>query len=286
MLEERRAINQPLDGRAFNGLQWLTETSSFLPAPSGSTSALVSLSAGAGGSVHGDGIGVYFDELFFGNSPSAWSQFLPSAAHVNGINGAFWTTDLVIANPGPDDATIYSSLTALVVAAGHTLDVDDVLGAAFGTGYVGYTSLVFTSTSPDVIVQSQTSTTLRSGGTVGQALAAVRSSDLIGAAPRTIAPVRDDGSFRTNLVLANATSAPLTAHVDLFDAAGVLIGSRDVPLEPLAAAQIGGVGWALAGGAVNPGRISVSTPTPGGLVAAYASVIDNVTNDPRTILPR
>jgi hypothetical protein len=34
------------------------------------------------------------------------------------------------------------------------------------------------------------------------------------------------------------------------------------------------------------GRISVSTATPGGLVAAYASVIDNVTNDPRTLLPR
>ena len=34
------------------------------------------------------------------------------------------------------------------------------------------------------------------------------------------------------------------------------------------------------------GRLAVSTPTPGGLVAAYASVIDNVTNDPRTLLPR
>jgi hypothetical protein len=34
------------------------------------------------------------------------------------------------------------------------------------------------------------------------------------------------------------------------------------------------------------GRVAISTPTPGGLVAAYASVIDNTTNDPRTILPR
>ncbi|MBK9063855.1 MAG: hypothetical protein IPL89_11775 [Acidobacteria bacterium] len=114
----------------------------------------------------------------------------------------------------------------------------------------------------------------------------VRAADLIGAAPRSIVPVRDDSQFRTNLVLSNATELFVTVHVGLFDVSGALLGSRDVNLFPLSATQIGGVGWALAGASVNLGRISVSTPTPGGLVAAYASVIDNVTNDPRTILPR
>jgi hypothetical protein len=33
-------------------------------------------------------------------------------------------------------------------------------------------------------------------------------------------------------------------------------------------------------------RILLSTPTANGAFAAYASVIDNVTNDPRTLLPR
>ena len=33
-------------------------------------------------------------------------------------------------------------------------------------------------------------------------------------------------------------------------------------------------------------RLVVSTPTVGGSVAAYASVIDNTTNDPRTLLAR
>ncbi len=50
--------------------------------------------------------------------------------------------------------------------------------------------------------------------------------------------------------------------------------------------QINRVGSALGASSLDAGRIAVSTTTPGGLVAAYASVIDNVTNDPRTLLPR
>ena len=33
-------------------------------------------------------------------------------------------------------------------------------------------------------------------------------------------------------------------------------------------------------------RLVLATPTPGGAFAAYASAIDNTTNDPRTLLPR
>jgi hypothetical protein len=33
-------------------------------------------------------------------------------------------------------------------------------------------------------------------------------------------------------------------------------------------------------------RLLLSTPTPGGKLAAYATVIDRTTNDPRTLLPR
>jgi hypothetical protein len=37
---------------------------------------------------------------------------------------------------------------------------------------------------------------------------------------------------------------------------------------------------------VSGARLVLSTPTPGGAFAAYASVIDERTNDPRTLLPR
>jgi len=41
-----------------------------------------------------------------------------------------------------------------------------------------------------------------------------------------------------------------------------------------------------ASGDLNGARLDLSTPTIGGAFAAYASVIDNVTNDPRTLLPQ
>jgi len=39
-------------------------------------------------------------------------------------------------------------------------------------------------------------------------------------------------------------------------------------------------------GDLNGARLDLSAPTTGGSFAASASVIDNVTNDPRTLLPQ
>jgi hypothetical protein len=39
-------------------------------------------------------------------------------------------------------------------------------------------------------------------------------------------------------------------------------------------------------GDVTGARLVLSTLTPGGAFAAYASAIDNTTNDPRTLLPK
>jgi hypothetical protein len=39
-------------------------------------------------------------------------------------------------------------------------------------------------------------------------------------------------------------------------------------------------------GNVRDAQLLLTTSTSGGSFAAYASVIDNITNDPRTLLPR
>ncbi|MBL8113235.1 MAG: hypothetical protein JNK60_10145, partial [Acidobacteria bacterium] len=59
------------------------------------------------------------------------------------------------------------------------------------------------------------------------------------------------------------------------------------PLPPLGMMQVGRVVRDLGIVAnVKGARLVLSTPTTDGAFAAYASVIDNVTNDPRTLLPR
>ncbi len=285
--------------RPFNTLwgsdgQWYILFAPSSVSPPSASSALVTMSVGAAAGVHGQGVSAAFDDAFFGEGALSQSSYLPSVASINGIGGSYWTTDLTLWNAGPEDASVYLEFPGngsgggsrvANVAAGSTWSVPDVLSTFFQRS-LAWGPLRVTATSPGISVSAETSTPDRRGGTLGQVLASIAMRDLIGSTPKSIAPVRDDAFFRTNLVVSNATESRLTVHVDLFDASGGLVGSRDVVLEPLAAAQIGGVGWSLGGGSINPGRLSVSTPTPGGLVAAYASVIDNVTNDPRTLLPR
>ena len=284
-------------GTSSNGL-WLPAESSILSSL-GTRSMRVSVSAHASGIIANryGSVDAVADNVFATAVPAVITKWiLPAAAWVHGAEDSFWTTHFTLSNPGSTDAAVTLKWlghnadgragpeSAYVVLAGQSFVPDE--GTWWTNHFEDWGAILVTSTSPALIVQGETWAEAPGGGTVGQMLAAVASVDFIGAAPKTLAPVRDDTSFRTNLVLSNATEAPLTAHVDLFAADGTLLGTRDVALPPLGATQIGSVGWSLAGTTVNPGRIAVSTHTPGGLIAAYASVIDNVTNDPRTLLPR
>jgi hypothetical protein len=280
-----------------NGV-WLPAASAVLSSP-GTRSARVGVSVSSAGSgYYGSGyVDAIADDVYATVAPAAVTTWmLPSAAWVHGAAGSYWTTQFTLSNPGPTDAAVTFKWlghdidgrggyeTTYVVRAGQTFTPDEQ------TWWVNHPenwgAILVTSSSSALIVQSETRTYVPGGGTVGQALPAFGPADYAGATPKTLAPIRENALFRTNLVLANATGAPLVAHVALFSADGTPIGTRDVDLPPLGMTQINRVAQALGAPTLDTGRIAVSTPTPGGLVAAYASIIDNVTNDPRTILPR
>ena len=106
-------------------------------------------------------------------------------------------------------------------------------------------------------------------------------------AARTVPAIREDAAYRTNLVLANATESPLAVDVSLVSAAGATLGARRFDLPPLGMTQVTRVVRELGVSVdVSGARLVLSTPTAGGAFAAYASVIDFRTNDPRTLLPR
>lgn len=226
-------------------------------------------------------------------TPTKW--LLPSAAWLHGANGSHWTTAFTIANAGSEDAAVTLKWLgheqdgrggrefAYVVPAGNTVAPGTADWEALFPEEWG--AVLVSSSSPSVVVQSETASWF-GAGTVGQALPAFGPGDFAGAAAKTLAPIRENGSYRTNLVLANPTDTTILAVARLYSAEGTLIGSREVSLPPLGMAQISRVAAALGSSHLELGRISVSTPTPGGLLAAYASVIDNVSNDPRTVLPR
>lgn len=141
------------------------------------------------------------------------------------------------------------------------------------------------SESTGLVVLGQTFTP-GGGGTYGQSVPAVRFVGLIGAVPRSIVGVRQDALFRTNLMLANAGEDPVDVDVVLFaSSGGAPLATRQVRIGPLGFAQLN-VATDLKVDGVSGAAFVLSTPSPGGAFAAYASAIDRATGDPRTLLPR
>ena len=79
----------------------------------------------------------------------------------------------------------------------------------------------------------------------------------------------------------------MDVDVKLISAEGATLGTKRYRLPPFGMIQVSRVASELAAsGDITGARLDLSTPTTGGSFAAYASVIDNVTNDPRTLLPQ
>jgi hypothetical protein len=228
--------------------------------------------------------------------PLDW--ILPSSAKVSGLGGSFYTTDLTVANLGATDTTFTIKFLgnnadgragvekSFALGAGESVLYADLLQSVFGLT-TGYGAARLRSATPALAVLAQTSTPSPTGGTFGQSVPAAGPQDLIGAAPRSIAAVREDSRFRTNLILANAGEAALDVTVSLVAATGESLGTKPYRLPPLGMTQVTRIVRDIgAASDVSGGRLVLSTATADGRFAAYASVIDNVTNDPRTLLPR
>jgi Concanavalin A-like lectin/glucanases superfamily/FG-GAP-like repeat len=231
--------------------------------------------------------------------PARSSSILPSSARASGNGGAFYTTDLSISNLGATDATITLKFlghdqdgrsgteTTVSLASGKSVTYADVLKSIFAVDS-GYGAIQLKTTASGVVATSQTSTPGPAGGTFGQSVPVLGSADFVTPeTSRSILGIREDGSFRTNLILTNATESQLDVDVALIADSGTSLGTQRVSLPPLGMTQVSRVVRALGVTADTAGaRIVLSTPTTGGLLAAYASVIDNTTNDPRTLLAR
>jgi hypothetical protein len=222
---------------------------------------------------------------------------VPSSARAPGAGGAFYTTDLVLANPGGDASVTLRFLGhdgdgrggktfPLAIPAGSSRTVDDVLLSGFGEAEA-WGAIQVASDEPALVVAAGTSTPFGSGS-FGQSVPAFGDDDRLESGGRwTIAGVREDGLFRTNLVLANGAEVECTVEVSLFADDGRLLASTTVTLPPLGMKQLSRVVRALGvADAVSGARLSVSTLAAGASLAAYAALVDETTNDPRTLLPR
>ncbi len=225
----------------------------------------------------------------------AGTWILPSSARAPGQN-AFWTTDLVVMNPTADTASVNVKFLGhggsgpsgperiYSIPPRSTRTWADVLGTMFGRE-TDWGPILVRSTASSLVVLGQTWTASPSGGSYGQSVAATSVTDAIGASPRAIAGVRQDSAFRTNLVLANMKESDTTVAVTLLLQDGTTATQQTVSLGPLGFLQLN-VASNMGVANIVGGSFLISCTSPGCQVAAYASVIDASTADPRTLLAR
>ena len=231
------------------------------------------------------------------------AQYVVAAAHVAGVAGTNWRTDLELHCWGNEDAIVSVELlehgadnsnpvsATVTVDAGDSERLEDVVASLFGVE--GGVALRVTPTAGRVLVTSRTYNLLGpgndlglpAGATFGQLIPGVSLEQAIGVGEegrliQLSQSVEANSGFRTNLILVNATGAPVDAEVELFNDDGTSLGSFVRSLQPYEYRQLNRVFATVTGAAVRDGYAVLRTTTDGGRLFALASVVDNLTGDP------
>lgn len=223
-------------------------------------------------------------------------RFVPAAAETLPNAVGHWSTGLEIANVGDEPAGVRIDLLTRgldnteatareldePIAAGASVTIPAVVPWVLGRQWQSwYGAVRICSDQADLAVSSRTSWnaeaprfgTIIPALTLDAALQPGMTADLVG--------LREDAGMRTNLGLLNPSPWTISVRVTLLDDAGAVRYRLLQSLRPYSQVQINHV-LAELGGTLEHGRIVVESPD--GPAFAFASLVDNATNDPSLIL--
>jgi subtilisin-like proprotein convertase family protein len=226
---------------------------------------------------------------------SAPRQHIPVVARTAGVDGTTWRSDLFLYNrgnaeakvtivytpTGADGVTAFGAVTT-VIAARQLVAFRNVVGQLYGPGGSGTIEL-----QGDVqqLVAWSSTYDVSSGGTIGQSIDAVRSSDAIGAADGSLwldALSSGDGA-RTNVGIVETAGESGTATVTLIDPLSrAVLDARTFTLAPFTQVQF----------PLPPQRdgapklAEVHVGGGNARIVAYASVIGAASRDPMYVPAR
>jgi PKD repeat protein len=218
---------------------------------------------------------------------------VPSVAHLPGAGGTQWRTDVaVVGNPS---ATAHLTLTytsdsqtlgtGVDLAPNATVEWRDILVSRFGMGSgVSSSGVLNVSSDVPVVIVSRTYNQTATG-TFGQYYPACTVGDGLGYGQTgTLAQLKKNGSFRTNVGILNLGTSSCSVTVKLFRSDGVQVGgSKTMTAAGGRWVQQYDIFANVGAGSNDIAYATVAVQTPGGKVWAYASVVDIATGDPTTI---
>jgi hypothetical protein len=214
---------------------------------------------------------------------SPWEVTVPVVAHLDGVGGTPWRSDVVLANPGPDVMNLdlgyrpgggpqMTATTALDPFASVLLEdlVVSVFGAGDGRGPLRVTPRG--SQSPVVVSRTYAETAF---GNLGSGLPADgAATDLVVSLPGLL----HDADYRSNIAVTAGAADGVWASFELFRGADGLVDGGVQEFVAAGAQDQWSVEQLFPGQAIDsvPMTVRVTLDRPG---FAYASVVDNASTD-------
>ena len=235
------------------------------------------------------------------NQPLHHDGWILAAARTQGLHGSIWRTDLwLVADRNGAQVTVQLCRTGEngTAVESHVLTmtdnrmvlhIEDVVGTLLGDGTDGWLGAIHYSSDAAVQawarVYSTSADGSRSYGQVveGQASANASPDDepwesheqqRMYATRHTA-----DGRFRVNVGVVNPSPVDATYGIAIFNSAGIRRDRIFVDVPAMSMVQLNDPFAAVDGGEWSDSTIRVVCNTEGGTTFAYASVVDNATND-------
>jgi hypothetical protein len=246
------------------------------------------------------------------NTPLPNSLIIPAVGHAVGIGDSLFESDLRIANTSAQamkyqlnftltrtDASQSGSSTTIQVDPGATMALDDILTSFFGTGSdsaLGVLEIRPLTTTQTGSVSVQTVASSRTynstpTGTFGQFIPAIPFSQFIALSPDpsnktvlSLQQIAQSAAYRTNFGIVEGAGEPANVLVHVFNNAGVEVVAP-IPISLMPGEHQQRNLLQENGITLTDGRFEVEVVSATGKVTAYASVIDNLTNDPLMVFP-
>lgn len=218
-------------------------------------------------------------------------MFLPGMADIDNAL-ARWRSEIRLFNAGATDTDVTLMFTpqssssgttrTAAVKAGEILLIDNALQSFFNVTNQGGVVMVTVPDGGKVVATARTFNQT-DHGTYGQFIPAISADQGVGKENRAlqILQVEENDQFRTNLGIVELTGLPAVVEVTAVTAGmGLAAGQMQITLKPNEFLQVNSVLHQLGIQTTHDARISVKVVSGNGRVGAYASVIDNHTNDP------